>query len=265
MRVSLAFVIAVSATALWSSPASAQDLISVEPRVPSGFPARLRAKLVKQAPRRLEATGVPVRSGADIAVAAQAAADCADVACLQEHLGATGARAVVRLELTQDDAGFAAVLEVTSLRTGLSLAHEEAACEGCSAAAATEVALSLIDGVMIPERDPEPPPPPPVEVAPPPPEVPPEALRLTPREERHVSPVAWATMGVGALLIGASIPLLLIDGDPTCDGPRQTCPDLYDTKGGGFAALTVGGVLFIGGLVWALVGGGVFDPVEPSQ
>jgi hypothetical protein len=255
MRILLAFVLALGAAGLWARPASAQDLISVEPRVPADFPARLKTRLSKEAPRRLAATGVPVRSGADIEVAARAAADCADAACLKERLAATGARAAVRLTMTQTEAGFTAALDVTSLSSGRSLAHEEADCGGCAASAAIEVALSLIDGLQIPENEPEEPapPPPPVETAVPVPEVPPEAVEPDPPSSDGPPPLVWAGLGAGGLLVLGSIPLFLTDGVATCDGPRQSCPEVYDTMPAGIAAVSIGGALIIGAVVlWIL-------------
>lgn len=260
MRILLAFVIALAATVVSPRSASAQDLISVQPSVPAGFPARLRDRLARQSSERLAATGVSVRSGADIAVAARAAADCADAACLRERLGATGARAAVRLVLTQTDGGYAAALEVTSLTTGRSLAHEEADCGGCTSEAAMQVALSLIDGVQIPATEPEEPPatPPP---APPPPvetevEVPHDVVPPPPPEpERRVPVLAWGGMGLGGVLLAGAIPLFLMDGVATCDGPRQSCPDVYDTRLGASAILSLGGAILIGSVVWALLAG----------
>jgi hypothetical protein len=269
MRIALALVLALSATVLSSRPAAAQDLISVEPRVPRGFPAHLRQRLARQSSERLAATGVAVRSGADIAVAARAAADCPDADCLRERLGATGARAAVRLVLTQTDGGYSAALEVTSLRTGRSLAHEEADCGGCTTDAVMQVALSLIDGVQIPGTEPDetpsappPAPPPPVEA-----EVPPEALRAAPPrpEGRRTSPLVWVGVGLGGLLVASAIPLFLLDGTATCDGPRQSCPDVYDTRLGASAVLSLGGTLLIGAVVWALLTGPMASTEEEVE
>jgi hypothetical protein len=49
--------------------------------------------------------------------------------------------------------------------------------------------------------------------------------------------------------LAVGIPLLAIDGDPTCDlpNPRKNCPEVYNTAGGGAALVTLG----VGGLAAA--------------
>jgi hypothetical protein len=57
--------------------------------------------------------------------------------------------------------------------------------------------------------------------------------------------ISSAVLGVVGLAVG--IPLLAIDGDPTCDAPnpRKNCPEVWNTAGGGAALVTLG----VGGLV----------------
>ena len=130
-----------------------------------------------------------------------------------------------------------------------------------------QVALSLIDGVQIPATEPEetPPPPPPADIEVPPPEepeVPPAAVHAPPRRVEHDNaPYVWSALGLGGVLVASSIPLYLLDGVATCDGPRQSCRDLYDTRAGASAALSLGGTILIGAIVWAIVGG----PTEPTE
>lgn len=66
-------------------------------------------------------------------------------------------------------------------------------------------------------------------------------------------PVAIASLAVGVVGLAVGIPLVAIDGDPTCNkpNPRVSCPNVYNTVGGGAAMLTIGiaglaasGVLF---------------------
>jgi hypothetical protein len=66
-------------------------------------------------------------------------------------------------------------------------------------------------------------------------------------------PVAIASLAAGVVGLAVGIPLLAIDGDPTCNkpNPRVSCPNVYNTVGGGAAMLTFGiaglaasGVLF---------------------
>ncbi len=96
-----------------------------------------------------------------------------------------------------------------------------------------------------------PPPPPPVATAPtePPPTTPPPAeKKMFPWR-----PVAIASLAVGVVALAVGIPLMAIDGNPTCNlpNPRTSCPDVYNTMGGGATMLTLGlagvaasGVLF---------------------
>lgn len=53
----------------------------------------------------------------------------------------------------------------------------------------------------------------------------------------------WVWVGGAASLgaIGAGIPLIVMDGDITCDGgPVEACPDIYDTDAIGYSLLAVG-------------------------
>ena len=107
------------------------------------------------------------------------------------------------------------------------------------------------------ETPPQPPPP-----APPPPPTPPvaaptEATTPPPQAETKKMfpwrPVAIASLAVGVVGIAVGIPLIAIDGNPTCNlpNPRTSCPNVYNTVGGGATMLTLGlagvaasGVLF---------------------
>jgi hypothetical protein len=66
-------------------------------------------------------------------------------------------------------------------------------------------------------------------------------------------PVAISSLAVGLVGVVVGIPLLAIDGQPTCNkpDPKQSCPEVYNTVGGGATLLTFGlagvaasGVLF---------------------
>ncbi len=238
-----------------------EEVIALPALVPASFPQKLASRLSRESAARLSKMGLRVRRGADINLAIRAAADCADPACLKERLGATGARLAARIVLGQTEQGWNAKLEVTSLRMGRVLVAEEADCAGCDVGAVVELALSLIDGVQIPENDPEPepeapPPPPEPEAPPPPPEPPPPPPPPSePAATRISSFWTWAPIVAGVVLIGASMPLWAIDGEPTCDGPSQTCPNLHDffvsaalLTGAGFVALITGGTVALIGL-----------------
>jgi len=233
-----------------------EEVIVLPALVPSGFPQKLASRLSRETSGRLSKMGLSVRRGADINLAVRAAADCADPACLKERLGATGARLAARIVLERTAEGWNAKLEVTTLRMGRVLVSEEADCGGCEEGAVVELALSLIDGVQIPATDPEPepetpPPPPEPEPPPPPPEPePPPPPPVEPPPSQISSFWVWAPAVAGVVLIGASVPLWAIDGEPTCDGPSRTCPNVYDffvpaalLAGAGFVALITAGTL----------------------
>lgn len=66
-------------------------------------------------------------------------------------------------------------------------------------------------------------------------------------------PVAISSLAVGLVGVVVGIPLLAIDGQPTCNkpNPKESCPEVYNTVGGGATLLTFGlagvaasGVLF---------------------
>lgn len=97
-----------------------------------------------------------------------------------------------------------------------------------------------------------PPPKPKVETPPPVTETPP----TPPPAEKKMFPwraVAITSLVVGVVGIAIGAPLVAIDGNPTCNlpNPRTSCPDVYNTIGGGATMLTIGiagvaasGVLF---------------------
>ncbi len=108
-------------------------------------------------------------------------------------------------------------------------------------------------------------PPPRVETPPPPkPETPPPAIAApteptpTPAAQREKKMFPWRAVAITSLVVGVvgiavGAPLVAIDGSPTCNlpNPRTSCPDVYNTLGGGAAMLTLGiagvaasGVLF---------------------
>ncbi|HEY1586453.1 MAG TPA: hypothetical protein VGH63_12250, partial [Polyangia bacterium] len=88
-----------------------------------------------------------------------------------------------------------------------------------------------------------PPPAPPtqVEVTPPPgTETPPPV-----KSERKTfpwRPVAITSLVIGVVGIAVGAPLVAIDGNPTCSSPnpKTSCPNVYNTVGGGATMLTLG-------------------------
>jgi hypothetical protein len=83
----------------------------------------------------------------------------------------------------------------------------------------------------------------------------PSSSTVAGRERR---PFPWRSVAIGSLAVGVvglaiGIPLVAIDGQPTCDlpNPRRSCPEVYNTGGGGgtlvafgAAGLAASGVLF---------------------
>jgi hypothetical protein len=101
------------------------------------------------------------------------------------------------------------------------------------------------------ETPPAKPEPPKVEPAPPKPEpkleAPPPLAEPTPLATREKKIFPWRGLAIGAAVVGVvglaiGIPLLAIDGNPTCSkpNPQQSCPEVYNTLGGGAAMLTLG-------------------------
>ena len=153
---------------------------------------------------------------------------------------------------------------------GRELAKVDEPCDICTvkeaddavARAATKLAAAA--KALPPETAPpatgEAPPPPKVETPPPvvaaPPPEPTPAPVAPQREQQKMFPwraVAITSLVVGVVGIAVGAPLVAIDGNPTCNSPnpRTSCPDVYNTIGGGAAMLTLGiagvaasGVLF---------------------
>jgi hypothetical protein len=158
---------------------------------------------------------------------------------------------------------------------GRELAKVDEPCDICTVKEADEAVarasgkLAAAAKALPPETAPpatvETPPPPKVETPPkletPPPKVetPPAITEPTPppaQREKKMFPwraVAITSLVVGVVGIAVGAPLVAIDGNPTCNlpNPKTSCPDVYNTKGGGAAMLTLGiagvaasGVLF---------------------
>jgi hypothetical protein len=157
--------------------------------------------------------------------------------------------------------------------TGRELTKIEEPCDICTvkeaddaiARAATKLAAAtraLSSETPKPDLAPPPAPKPETAVKPaPPPEptvqsAPPEPTTATAHREKKMfpwRPVAIASLAAGVVGLAVGIPLLAIDGHPTCDkpNPMQSCPEVYNTVGGGATLLTLGllggaasGVLF---------------------
>ena len=135
---------------------------------------------------------------------------------------------------------------------------DEAVARAAGKLAAAEKALPVESppppvGETTPPAKVEPTPPPKVE--PPPPKVEtPAQVEVTPPPGTETPPVQrekkmfpWRAVAITSLVVGVvgiaiGAPLVAIDGNPTCNSanPRQTCPDVYNTLGGGATMLTLG-------------------------
>jgi hypothetical protein len=97
---------------------------------------------------------------------------------------------------------------------------------------------------------------PPPKPEPPKPESPPIAtpapVETPPSLQREKKMFPWRPLAIsslvgGVVVLAIGIPLVAIDGQPTCDkpNPRQSCPEVYNTVGAGGTLLGLG----IGGVV----------------
>ena len=163
---------------------------------------------------------------------------------------------------------------------GRELAKVDEPCDICTvkeaddavarAAGKLAVAARSLPSETTPPATVETPPAPPPKVETPPPKVetpppqPPTTTTTTtetppttpPQAEKKMfpwRPVAIASLAVGVVGLAVGIPLMAIDGNPTCSlpNPRTSCPNVYNTMGGGATMLTLGlagvaasGVLF---------------------
>jgi hypothetical protein len=207
----------------------------------------------------------------------------------EELLGCSGAAACVA-HVTQTlkvDQAVASEIDISGKEYSIKLRLVDAAgkeltkadetCDICTVKEADEAVvrtatrLALAAKALPTETPPvattEPPkaetPPPKVEVTPPPAKVEttvttpePTPAPVQPDNNRKMfpwRPLAIASAAVGLVGLAVGIPLLAIDGRPTCDlpNPRTACPNVYNTVGGGATLLTFGilgaagsGVLF---------------------
>ncbi len=191
----------------------------------------------------------------------------AQASCLPRALAALRVNRLVATELTVVGKSFTISMRLFDGQ-GRELTHAEELCEICTvreadeaitkaagrlAAAARQFPVEPLAAVAEKER-PKPPPPreapppatpaaSPMQPAPTPDTTP--APTPTVRRERvrfPWRPVAFASLGAGIVGLAVGIPLLVIDGRPTCDAPSPTtqCKEVYNTAGGGAALLALG-------------------------
>lgn len=156
---------------------------------------------------------------------------------------------------------------------GHELTHVEELCEICTVREADESVAKAAQRLaaasrtfpieaVVPEKTPEvakpTPAPPPKEEPPPQPTASPMQASPNPqptapppsKERRHIPwrPLGFGAVGLGIVGLAVGIPLLVIDGRPTCDAPDPTraCPEVYNTAGGGAAMIALGAIGLIG-------------------
>jgi hypothetical protein len=165
-------------------------------------------------------------------------------------------------------------------QAGREVGKVEESCDICTVKEADEAVsraatkLINVNRAAITESAPAPPPPQP-KPEPTPPQPKPEpvpqpvvtqptpAPTPAPAKQTDKKPVPWRWLAVGMLGVGVvglavGIPLLAIDGNPTCtpppgQDPRKVCKELYDTAAGGGVMLAVGlASLATSGAFWYL-------------
>ncbi len=65
--------------------------------------------------------------------------------------------------------------------------------------------------------------------------------------------LAYVGLGLGLAATAVGAALVALDGEPTCDGALETCPDLYDTGAAGIVTSALGGGLLIGSAILFLM------------
>jgi hypothetical protein len=151
--------------------------------------------------------------------------------------------------------------------SGRLLGQIEESCDICTLKEAEETATRVagrLASVQMPAPDRPPAPSGATEPAPPPAAAPSPGNQQRGALESRAAPAPsdrrfpWRWLAIGSAALGVvglavGIPLLAIDGNPTCDmpNPRRTCPDVYNTAaaggtllGFGIAGLAASGVFF---------------------
>jgi hypothetical protein len=167
---------------------------------------------------------------------------------------------------------------------GREVAKLEETCEICTVKEADEAVTRAVSKLISTNRaavdavsaapPPAPAPPPKVEPTPPPkveptPPAPTPATNEQPKTTPDKKPVPWRWVAVGMLGVGVvglavGIPLIAIDGRPTCNpgndpvtgmprDPKRFCPEVYNTAAGGGIMTAVGiASLAASGVFWYL-------------
>jgi hypothetical protein len=231
--------------------AATAHVAALVPQVrPLGAP-EVRDRFHEAVTRGLQAAGDEVLGAAEVRLR---------LGSSEELLGCTGtgpcmARVAQTLHI---DHGVASEIDVNGkdyvikLRlvdaVGRELAKVDEPCDICTLKEADEAVARAAGKLAAAEKalPVESPPPPKVET-PAQVEVTPPPGTETPPVQREKKMFPWRAVAITSLVVGVvgiaiGAPLVAIDGNPTCNSanPRQTCPDVYNTLGGGATMLTLG-------------------------
>jgi hypothetical protein len=178
-------------------------------------------------------------------------------ACLPRAITALSANRVIATELTITGKTYAMSLRLYDGQ-GRELTHADDTCDICTVHEAedaiTKAAGRLASVARTMPVDSSAPPlrpgsaasdtPPPLVTTTPMQDTPP-AVPVT-RVRRHVPwrALAFASIGAGVVGLAIGVPLLVIDGKPTCNSPDPThsCKHVYNTVGGGATLVALGGL-----------------------
>jgi hypothetical protein len=184
-------------------------------------------------------------------------------ACLPRAISALSANRVVTTELTITGKSYAMTLKLYDSQAR-ELTHADDQCDICTVHEAEEaitkaagrlasVARTLpVDSAAPPLRPAPTAPPAGTSDAPPltsatqdNPTPPPVVVR----ERRHVPwrALAFSSIGLGVIGVAVGVPLLVINGRPTCSSAdaTHTCKRVYNTVGGGATMVALGGIGFL--------------------
>jgi hypothetical protein len=272
----LRLVLLLVGAAFASTAAAAPRVGALVPTVRPPPAAEVRDKLHDAVIRGIEAAGLDSQSGAETRIrfgASEELMSCsAPGPCAARASQALSADRVVASEVVVAGKDYVFRLKLLD-PAGREVAHVEEPCDICNlreaeealTAAATKLITTNKAGITEAPRPAAPPAPAPAEpapVAPPRSEpTPAPAAATTPTAKPDKKPFPWRWVAIGSLAVGVvglavGIPLVVIDGQPTCNpgnglDPRRNCPEVYDTVGGGgtmlafgVAGLAAAGVLF---------------------
>ena len=259
--------------ALTASASAAGRAAALVPQIRPTAAPEVRDRFHEAVTRGLQTGGDEIVPAAEVRLRlglSEEMLNCGGGACVARAAQALRIDRIVATDIDVSGKDYAIKLRLLDA-VGRELAKADEPCDICTvkeadealARAATKIAAAAraLPGETPPTPRTETPPPPPKAEAPPPPapkleppplpkaDVPPQASEPTTtalmRPEKRGfpwRPVAIASLAVGLVGIVSGIPLLAIDGQPTCNlpNPKQACPDVYNTVGGGAALLTIG-------------------------